>query len=353
MSAQQKQSLKRLDLKVTFTTPAFLGDAEQQGAWRTPPFKALLRQWWRVVRAKSVNFDVARLHAEEGELFGNAWIEGKHCQSEIRIRLDSWSEGKGSRSLFARQGARGQAAADPALVYLGYGPVQNHEIRRSIAPGSESVRLSVLVPETRLPAIYESLQFANWFGTVGSRSRNGWGSFTLEGNGLDPADELPEHRDSVEEVSLPLEACLEQDWPHAIGYDEGRPLVWRTDPHSEWIAAMRKFTEIKKAFRGKLRLPQNGFGERHLLGYPVTRSRVQEWDAADPPGRFPSQLRFKVVTWKGSYHGIAVHLPCGLPSRLLGKFSESARQHISRNQLQVWRTVHGTLDELMKPLWSR
>ena len=33
---------------VRFTTPAFLGDAEQNGAWRTPPFKALLRQWWRV-----------------------------------------------------------------------------------------------------------------------------------------------------------------------------------------------------------------------------------------------------------------------------------------------------------------
>ena len=26
---------------VSFVTPAFLGDAEQNGAWRTPPFKAL------------------------------------------------------------------------------------------------------------------------------------------------------------------------------------------------------------------------------------------------------------------------------------------------------------------------
>jgi CRISPR-associated protein Cmr1 len=27
-----------------FCTPAFLGNAEQSGQWRTPPFKAQLRQ---------------------------------------------------------------------------------------------------------------------------------------------------------------------------------------------------------------------------------------------------------------------------------------------------------------------
>ena len=31
-----------------FLTPAFLGNADQNGQWRTPPIKALLRQWWRV-----------------------------------------------------------------------------------------------------------------------------------------------------------------------------------------------------------------------------------------------------------------------------------------------------------------
>lgn len=36
-----------LSYTVRFTTPAFLGNAEQAGQWRTPPFKALLRQWWR------------------------------------------------------------------------------------------------------------------------------------------------------------------------------------------------------------------------------------------------------------------------------------------------------------------
>ena len=44
-----------------FCTPAFLGNAEQSGQWRTPPFKAQLRQWWRVAYAASKHFrlDVA------------------------------------------------------------------------------------------------------------------------------------------------------------------------------------------------------------------------------------------------------------------------------------------------------
>lgn len=29
-----------------FQTPAFLGNSQQQAQWRTPPLKALLRQWW-------------------------------------------------------------------------------------------------------------------------------------------------------------------------------------------------------------------------------------------------------------------------------------------------------------------
>ena len=31
--------MKKLEYTVSFTTPAFLGNAEQNGQWRTPPFK--------------------------------------------------------------------------------------------------------------------------------------------------------------------------------------------------------------------------------------------------------------------------------------------------------------------------
>ena len=44
-------TMRELTYQVSFNTPAFLGNAEQQAQWRTPPFKAMLRQWWRMVKA--------------------------------------------------------------------------------------------------------------------------------------------------------------------------------------------------------------------------------------------------------------------------------------------------------------
>jgi CRISPR-associated protein Cmr1 len=44
-------TMTQLRYRLTFLTPAFLGNAEQSAQWRTPPIKALLRQWWRVVYA--------------------------------------------------------------------------------------------------------------------------------------------------------------------------------------------------------------------------------------------------------------------------------------------------------------
>ena len=61
-----------------FATPAFLGNAEQSGQWRTPPIKALLRQWWRVAYAAgqpgAVN--VSAMREAEGRLFGSASHNG-------------------------------------------------------------------------------------------------------------------------------------------------------------------------------------------------------------------------------------------------------------------------------------
>ena len=80
---------------VNFTTPAFLGNAQQQAQWRTPPLKALLRQWWRVAVAQQVRYNTETLRQQENALFGTAADgEGDSQQSLIRIRLSHWNMGK-------------------------------------------------------------------------------------------------------------------------------------------------------------------------------------------------------------------------------------------------------------------
>jgi CRISPR-associated protein Cmr1 len=90
--------------RLTFNTPAFLGNAEQNGQWRTPPIKALLRQWWRVAYAAehAQGLSVEAMRHAEGVLFGHAWLENDRDargnkvaarRSEVRLRLGSWERG--------------------------------------------------------------------------------------------------------------------------------------------------------------------------------------------------------------------------------------------------------------------
>jgi len=98
--------MQRLEYRVKFITPAFLGNAEQNGQWRTPPFKALLRQWWRVAYAAEHGFDVTleEMRRAEGCLFGVAAdVRGGSRRSEVRIRLDRWSEGALTKAKWGKQ----------------------------------------------------------------------------------------------------------------------------------------------------------------------------------------------------------------------------------------------------------
>jgi CRISPR-associated protein Cmr1 len=89
---------------LTFTTPAFLGDANQNARWRTPPIKHELRHWWRVAYAADHGFrvNVSEMRREEGLLFGNAWLshrvgrrdQNTFTKSLVRLRLDKWDDGR-------------------------------------------------------------------------------------------------------------------------------------------------------------------------------------------------------------------------------------------------------------------
>ena len=80
-------SMRELTYQVSFNTPAFLGNAEQQAQWRTPPFKALLRQWWRVVKAPhpDVGYDYLKLLKLENEIFGSAGDDDSGGRSKVIV----------------------------------------------------------------------------------------------------------------------------------------------------------------------------------------------------------------------------------------------------------------------------
>jgi CRISPR-associated protein Cmr1 len=186
--------------------------------------------------------------------------------------------------------------------------------------------------------IEKAIALINLYGTLGGRSRNGWGSFVLESLGETPS--------LSSSYAVPLRLwtdSLNLDWPHAIGRDERRPLVWQTEAFSNWQAAMTRLAEIKIGLRTQP--PFKFFGgdapqPRHWLAYPVTRHTVKAWegDRHHPPLRLPNTLRFKLRSDRadsGNLRGIIFHVPCMPPADF-----RPNRRDIET----VWKQVQAFLD---------
>ena len=341
--------MKASTYKLTFHTPAFLGNASQQAQWRTPPIKALLRQWWRVAYAAGKDFkvDVATMRHEEGLLFGNAWLshqeQGReiqdHCKSLVRLRLSHWDEGMlknwQATAKVRHPEVKSTVGSD---LYLGYGPLvfQNGgtDLKNNAAiQAGASATLSIAFPDAQAGLLQMTLWLMDCFGTLGGRSRNGWGSFQLT-----PEGQFPSLKND-----LPLRTwrdALQLDWPHAIGQDSSGALVWQTRPHADWKNLMKELAEIKIGLRTQFRFNTGRNAprteERHWLSYPVTNHSVGDWGNN---ARLPNSLRFKVRAAPqepGHLVGVVFHMPCLPPSSF----------HPKRDAITaVWQQVHTYLNQ--------
>jgi CRISPR-associated protein Cmr1 len=343
--------------QVRFHTPAFLGNAEQTGQWRTPPFKALLRQWWRVAYAASQGFqpDVDQMRQDEGVLFGAA-ADGAGNRSLVRFRLDRWDIGKlhGWDGLEANKVHHPEAEKARFKVgphaYLGFGPLDGRggtkftKKDNAAIQAGESAQLSIAFPEQHATHLDQALWHMDRYGTLGGRSRNGWGSLSLLPP--PPGEGLGEGALSFR----PWQDCLQLDWPHAIGRDDQGPLVWQTKPHNDWQSLMRTLAEIKIGMRTDLSINTKTPDKRHWLSYPVTHHNVSAWDNEAKKrklgNRLPNSLRYKArLDSAGKLRGLIFHVPCLPPPQFNPQPHRQAIEH-------VWRQVHAYLDN-QKPLLAR
>lgn len=337
--------MQSLEYQVRFNTPAFLGNARQSGQWRTPPFKASLRQWWRIAYAAANNYRVDRsaMRETEGQLFGHVGDGGgdgnRALKSRVRLRLDRWTEGT-LHSWSGLEQKPVQLAAGPGRnmsphAYLGYGPLDGRGGTKLTKPpalnAGEVALLRMAVPDSDAGLIQQTLNLMNAYAAVGGRSRNGWGSFELvPANGSSPlAPMVP---------SRPWRDALAEEWPHAIGADASGPLIWETDPQTDWKALMRVLAQVKLGLRSEFRFQTGSAGdsrpqERHWLAYPVTKHPVRAWDREK--ARLPNSLRFKARRDGTRCVGVIFHVPCLPPSSF-----EPDLDVISA----VWERAHRYLD---------
>lgn len=346
--------MKKLEYTVQFVTPAFLGNAEQTAQWRTPPFKTMVRQWWRVLNA---HLSEADLRSKEAEIFGSA-LNDTGFQSRVRVRLNNWSIGKMKEwpadPTTPHKEVRGGKAIG-AHLYLGYGPLKSDvttklKINAAIQE-KESAEFSVIVDNKKivgLDAVMANvMQLAHWFGTVGGRSRNGWGStqFISKNEKLISFNHLMQSS-LIEKITLSLSDCLSFDYPCALGKDEKGVLVWKAvSAYSTWVDAMKYLAEVKIALRTHFSFEGHSKGrpmvDRHVLSYPVTNHDTGDFDKN---ARLPNQLRFKIhKTNDGKFLPVAFHFPVKVPKNVW----RGQEVYSKSQQLAVWQKVHRKMDELM------
>lgn len=326
--------MKPLRYTLSFTTPAFMGNAEQNAQWRTPPIKALLRQWWRVAYAADKNFavQVDEMRHEEGLLFGHAWLENDRDthgdkvfarKSQIRIRLvmpdgqngDAW--GKGMQTGVAPLSTGLETGyAWFGLINRGSGQPDRNAL--AIKPGESRRDLLLAVPDAASPRIERALQLIHHFGQLGSRSRGGWGSFALE-------DIEPLSTKQIEGYAQSLDGCLRHDWPMSLCKDNAGLCLWKSkSTYPSWDKAMRVIAAERKNARTALK-GLHGRDLRPVLGFAT-------------PGRMPSPLRWRVVPAASNQLTIQVF---AMPT----KIPEEGKQRIDAAQVKAaWEKVIQTLD---------
>lgn len=179
--------LRKITFEVETITPMFLSGADQSKAeLRAASIKGLLRFWWRALQAES-NLD--RLREKESKIFGSS-DEKSGGGSSFAIRLCYNETLKPTKEKFPSNHqhqvpVEGKTFKVNILEYLAYGTYeyvskQVNVFTRDYYPARTifNVVLSFRDEECR-NGVLSALYVWSIFGGIGSRSRNGFGSFDI------------------------------------------------------------------------------------------------------------------------------------------------------------------------------
>lgn len=331
---------ERRDFDCEILTPMFLGNANQEAELRAAPFKGLLRYWWRV--ANGLNFQNGpELLKAENEIFGSPdEVGGK---SRVTVEVKPLTAMLPHKENFSNPGdidhpecERSRFKTNPLNYLAGMGLIHfRNGVQHSYFRSGERFMLSITASRQIVDEIDRLWNMIILFGTVGSRCRNGWGSF-----------ENNNHKNDAQFRMRNFSEAFDRDYPHCLGKDSVGSLFWKTNASRDnWRNCMRDLAQIYVSIRvgnkqeniPKIEVNRGSPPERHLLGYPVTNHSVKlpHWGNQ---GRHGSALRLIVRKDADGYRGYILHLP--------HLFSKEMWSGGKERQIKIWEQVHAGLDKL-------
>lgn len=180
--------LKTIIFEIEAITPMFLAGADQTKAeLRAASIKGLLRFWWRALQSES---DLNKLRAKESAIFGSSEEKtGGGSSFSIRIttegNLQSVTKNfpfkENVHKIMVTSRSKNKTFHINILEYLAYGPFDPKAKKlRPYFDAKTKFNLTFSCRDDRyVDDILNTLYVFSLFGGIGSRSRNGFGGFSI------------------------------------------------------------------------------------------------------------------------------------------------------------------------------
>lgn len=305
--------IKKIIFEIETITPMFLAGADQSKAELRPAsIKGLLRWWWRASQAES---NLERLKEKENKIFGSA-AEGEGGGSSFSVRIAHDGVLNSVKSKFPdpptyRVPVEGKNFKINILEYIAYGTYEykkgdgNVFTREYFPPGVKFSVIIIFYKENYINEVLQALYVFSLFGGIGSRCRNGFGSFDI----LNKADAFQDIKDYLS-IDKPYEIQNLRKLVKPVdrtSYSSFAKLVkiFRTkDTFNSAYDSLAAVGKIYKNARSKLEL-RHQFEERQYIGAPIVEKKITRSFLE----RHAKPYFMKITKEGSKYRSYALYLP--------------------------------------------
>jgi len=178
--------MKTIEATYRIVTPMFIGGADQSPSdgIRPPSFKGALRFWWRALNWGKYQ-NLSDLHKREAELFGSS-VKGKTGGQGVfllsiqelgrRTTLNDWPKSNTGAGFLAYGILESKGGKRGAPVPHKVGIVEGFKF-------TAQLKFRPCVTSVDVDSIHQAIELMGLMGGLGSRSRRGFGSLSLEREG--------------------------------------------------------------------------------------------------------------------------------------------------------------------------
>lgn len=230
----------------------FLAGADgQTPELRPPSIKGALRFWWRAING---HLPLEDLRTQERAIFGDTTRRSKvvvRTSHELPLEDVPLSN---SNNYSSNSGGNKRVNI---LEYLAYGVVaRSRTIERAYFATSETFDVCIKCPFSLEENLKEVFELVSLFGGIGSRSRNGYGSFSIQEPKLDIVEKFKKYKKG--------------DLQNYTSFSEkARLFLGKENTHDSWEGAL---FEVGDAYRtARLGLEGRHYGsQRKMISQPLS-----------------------------------------------------------------------------------